>query len=256
MSAFGNYARYYDIIYSKKDYAGEVRYVHNLIQRYFPNSKSILELGCGTGRHAELLCNLGYDVCGIDASSEMLKLANRRASDRHLPWTGELSFVHGDIRNFQLDRRFDVVIGLFHVISYITCNDDLIGVLRLVKEHLKPEGGLIFDCWYGPGVLSDSPVVKELKFEEEDLEIVRTAKPVMRPNENIVEVNYHIVVRRKQSGETEVIKEVHKMRYLFGPELEMFLSGAGMDIIAFEQWKTGKEPGLNTWSVCFVGKVR
>jgi len=258
MSIFGNYARYYDLIYRDKNYAGEAEYVHSLIQRYFPDARSILELGCGTGRHAELLCDLGYDVCGVDSSDEMLESATNRIKKRSLDpdKNQELSFLHGDIRDFHLDKRFDVVIALFHVMSYITCNDDLRGAFRLIKEHLRPKGGLIFDCWYGPAVLTDIPKVRILKLEDESIEIMRTAEPTIHPNENVVEVNYNIYVRAKKSRETEVIKEAHEMRYLFSPELEMMLSESGMDIVAREQWETGKEAGFDTWSVCFIGKAQ
>ena len=258
MSVFGNYARYYDLIYRDKNYVGEARYVHALIQRYFPDTRSILELGCGTGRHAELLCDLGYDVCGVDSSHEMLELATNRIKKRSLDpdKRRELSFLHGDIRDFHLGKRFDVVIALFHVMSYITCNDDLRGVFRLIKEHLKPKGGLIFDCWYGPAVLTDMPTIRILRLEDENIKIMRIAEPVMRPNKNIAEINYHIYVHSKKGGETETIKETHEMRYLFRPELEMMLSESGMDTVACEQWETGKESGLDTWNVCFIGKAQ
>ena len=53
MSVFGdNYSRYYNLLYSDKDYLGESRYIDGLIQKYSPGAKNVLDLGCGTGRHA------------------------------------------------------------------------------------------------------------------------------------------------------------------------------------------------------------
>jgi len=78
----------------------------------------------------------------------------------------------------------------------------------------------------------------------------------MRPNKNIAEISYHIYVHSKEGGKAETIKETHEMRYLFRPELEMMLSESGMDIVACEQWETGKEAGFDTWSVCFIGKAQ
>jgi hypothetical protein len=76
MSVFGNYARYYDLLNKDKDYEKEADYVHGLIQRYAPGSKTILDLGCGTGRHDFLLAEKGYSVTGIDMSEQMLSIAN------------------------------------------------------------------------------------------------------------------------------------------------------------------------------------
>ena len=60
MSVFNEYARYYDLLYRNKDYAGETDYVHNLIQAQIPDAKSILNLGCGSGRHDRCLVDKGY----------------------------------------------------------------------------------------------------------------------------------------------------------------------------------------------------
>ena len=76
MDVFNLYARYYNLLYKEKDYAGEAEYVHKLIQKYQPGAKSILDLGCGTGRHDILLAEKGYSVTGVDRSEEMLAVAN------------------------------------------------------------------------------------------------------------------------------------------------------------------------------------
>jgi ubiquinone/menaquinone biosynthesis C-methylase UbiE len=78
MTVFSNYARYYDLLYQDKDYAGEANFIHGLIQKHTPNVRKIQELGCGTGKHAELFFKMGYEVLGIDISYDMLEAANRR----------------------------------------------------------------------------------------------------------------------------------------------------------------------------------
>ena len=68
MGQFGNlYSQYYDLLYQDKDYLAETNYVDNLIQEFGRcNSKTMLDLGCGTGKHAELFCDQGYKVHGVD----------------------------------------------------------------------------------------------------------------------------------------------------------------------------------------------
>ena len=79
MTQFGElYSRYYDLIYQNKDYFSEVEYIESLIKKDSIEIKTILDLGCGTGRHDELLCDKGYVVHGVDISEEMLKIAETR----------------------------------------------------------------------------------------------------------------------------------------------------------------------------------
>jgi len=71
-TVFGEYARYYDLLYRDKDYAAEADYIARLVHEFHPGAKSILELGSGTGIHAGLLAEKGFSVHGIERSAEML----------------------------------------------------------------------------------------------------------------------------------------------------------------------------------------
>jgi len=253
MSVFGAYSRYYNLLYRDKDYAGEARYVGSLIRKHLPDAMSILDLGCGTGRHDLLLAGMGYEVTGVDRSEEMLAIATaQRTSHNGHPST--LNFVNGDIRTVRLGTSFDVVISLFHVLSYQITNDDLETAFATARAHLKPGGIFIFDCWYGPAVLTDRPVVRVKRLEDETTSVVRIAKPVLYPNENLVDVNYQVFVKDRTTGVVEDLRETHRMRYLFLPELEQFMAMNNLCMVEHAEWMTGKEPGLDTWGVCFVAR--
>ena len=55
-----HYVDYYDLFYENKDYGGEVEYVRGIIDRYNKNATSIIDLGCGSGRHSRLLAERGF----------------------------------------------------------------------------------------------------------------------------------------------------------------------------------------------------
>jgi SAM-dependent methyltransferase len=254
MNVFGHYARYYDLLYKDKDYTAEAEYVHTLIQRHSPKAGSILELGCGTATHAGFLAKKGYQLHGVDQSGEMLEQARSRLAAMPEEEAKRLSFSRGDIRHIQLQRKFDVVVSLFHVMSYQTSNEDLSAAFAAAGAHLRDTGIFIFDCWYGPAVLTDRPVVRVKRLEDEAIFVTRIAEPVMHPNENLVDVNYHVFVRDKSSGAVEELRETHKMRYLFRQEIDLFLRQTGMEVIEAAEWMTGKTPGFDTWGVCFVAR--
>lgn len=252
MSVFGSYARYYNLLYRDKDYTAEAQFVHELIQSYSPAAKSILELGCGTGVHATLLADRGYRVCGVDLSPEMLEQANQRVETLPEHQAAQLTFQQGDVRSIRLDRTFDVVVSLFHVISYQTVNEDLQAAFATARQHLNSGGLFLFDCWYGPAVLSDRPSVRVKRLADEILSVTRIAEPVLYPNQNWVDVNYQILIQDSLSIET--LQETHRMRYLFQPEVELLLSQAGFDYVTAGEWMTNQEPGCDTWSVYFIGR--
>jgi SAM-dependent methyltransferase len=250
MSIFGAYSLYYNLLYKDKDYAGEVEYVHRLLGKYRPGATSILDLGCGTGRHDIVFAGKGYVVTGVDRSEEMLTVANSNLSFAPSPPI----FARGDIRTVRLDRQFDAVLSLFHVMSYQTSNEDLQAAFATACAHLGPEGIFIFDCWYGPSVLTDRPAIRVKRLEDASVSVIRLAEPVMHPNENTVDVNYTIIIKDKKSGNADELKETHTMRYLFKPEVAMMLKLAGLELIHGEEWLTGKVPGFDTWGVCFVAR--
>ena len=59
MSVFADYSRYYDLLYRDKNYVGESKYVAGLIRRHAPETKTVMEMGCGTGLHAATMAALG-----------------------------------------------------------------------------------------------------------------------------------------------------------------------------------------------------
>lgn len=251
MGVFEAYSKYYDLLYRDKDYAAEAEYIHGLVQKFRPGAESILDLGCGTGRHDLLLAAKGYAVTGVDVSSSMLDAAKAVT-----PPGSRLEFIHGDIRDIRLGRTFDAVIALFHVMSYQTTNGDLKRAFGSAASHIGKGGLFIFDCWYGPAVLTDRPEKRVKKLEDNCTEIIREATPAMHPNENLVDVNYSVMVRDKETGVTEKIIEKHVMRYLFTPEILSLFDENGFELSYCGEWITGREPGFGTWGVCFVASKR
>lgn len=252
---FTNYAHYYDLLYQHKNYAGEVDFVDELIQACMPDATSIFELGCGTGIHASLLAEKGYAVHGVDLSYTMLEAAQRRLLNLPAQQAAKLQFSQGDVQSVRVNQTFDAVISLFHVVSYQTTNHALKATFETAKVHLKPGGIFLFDCWYGPAVLSDPPSVRIKRLQDEKIQVTRIAEPVMNFNQNTVDVNYQVLIRDRKTHEVEEVNEVHTMRYLFQPEIDLLFSQHGFTSVTMGEWMTYQEAGKHTWNVYFVGKV-
>jgi SAM-dependent methyltransferase len=252
MTVFNAYAHYYDLLYQDKDYGSESQHVHETLQKHAPGTTSILELGCGTCGHAVHLANKGYTLRGIDSSAEMLERAKARVKALPPELSSRISLSQEDIRRFRCESRFGAVIALFHVMSYLQTNEDLEATVNTAKSHLDAGGLFLFDCWYGPAVLTDPPAVRVKRMEDDRTSVLRTVEPQMLANDNLVKVHYEVFVRDKATSQVEVCEETHVMRYLFTPEVEGLLTRAGFQWVTSFEWMTGRQPGVDTWSVCFV----
>ena len=246
MSVFKDYSNYYDLLYNDKDYASEVEYIHSLIQAECPKAKTILNLGCGTGKHDFLLAQKGYNITAVDLSSTMIDIAKKNNESDHI------EFSIGDIRSLKLDSKFDVVISMFHVMSYQVEDADLNAAFSTAKTHLKEDGVFIFDCWNATGVLSDPPHKRVKNVENENMKIHRKTTPISLPEKNCVDVIFDIEISNKETDESFEISETHRMRYLFPEELQTAGKNAGLQMAKSYKWLTTKTPEHSDWYSLYI----
>lgn len=251
MSNFGLYSQFYDLLYQDKDYAAEVGYVCDLLEKHATGSnRTILELGSGTGAHAELMARKGFSIHGVELSANMLESARRR----EVAGNGAIRFSQGDARSYRVGQAFDAVISLFHVLSYQVTDDDLGSMLETASAHLNVGGVFVFDFWYGPAVLWQRPTTRVKRLENGVISVVRIAEPKLHDADNVVDVNYTVFAQDHEDGRIEKLEETHRMRYFFLSELDSFLKNSGFTRLVAEEWLTGAPPSKETWGVTIVAK--
>jgi SAM-dependent methyltransferase len=119
-------------LYRQLPELGEATIVHGVV----PAGASVLDLGCGTGRIAARLVELGHDVVGVDQSADML--AHVAGAET----------VHAPIAGLDLGRTFDVVLMASHLVN--TPDDaDRSALLEAAARHLAPDGSLVAE-WHPP----------------------------------------------------------------------------------------------------------
>jgi SAM-dependent methyltransferase len=241
---FKNYSKYYDLLYQNKNYQDEANYVSNCIKKYFPSALSILEFGSGTGGHGLLFQKMGYDIFGLERSEEMVQEAVKQG----------FNSIQADITNFEIHKKFDVVVSLFHVISYLTDNTSLEKVFKNAFNSLTTGGLFIFDIWYSPAVYSQKLETRIKRVENEEISVIRIAEPERYSIQNIVDVNYSILVKDKKSKSWIEFKEKHPMRHYSIPELKLLAMFTGFEFLKAEEFLTGKKPSENTWGVTLIFK--
>ena len=256
MEVFGDYARYYNLLYKDKDYSSECSFVLECLRQCGRSPQTLLDLGCGTGRHAFETARQGLAVTGVDMSQTMLAMGWQALKSFSASATCPLpEFFEGDARSVRLGRTFDAVTSLFHVMSYQNTEEDALAELETARQHLQPDGIFLFDFWYGPGVLTDPPTERDKVMEDADTLVLRHATPVHRFNDNIVDVHYHIALTDKHSGERKELSEKHSMRYWFFPELEYLARKAGFSVAGRGRWLGFSEPDTSTWNAWIALKL-
>ena len=243
------YSNAYDLLYADKKYEDEALYVAAKVRGAHPAAKSILELGSGTGRHARLMCDQGFEVVGIERSVGMLDKARETPRE-------SLTYVEGDIRTCEVGRKFDAVVSLFHVVSYLTSNDDILAAFANARRHLDPGGILAFDFWYGPAVLTCKPENRLRQLKSGDLEVTRFAHTDLDFNKNIASVFYNLFIRDAKANTLHTQDETHYMRYFFLPELMMLLGTSDFEFLSAEEWMTSGDLGSTTWNGFVLAKAK
>lgn len=248
MSNFQKYSAYYDLLYRDKDYEGEAQYVADTLRAVSPGIRKVLEFGAGTGKHGRLLAGKGFEVRGIERSAEMAALANSMA----VPGPGSFTCRVGDIIDVSPGEKFDAVIALFHVISYLTDNAALLKVFRTASDCLDSGGTFFFDVWHGPAVLTERPTERTKAVADDRYSVRRTARPCLDTNAGTVKVVYEMECEDALSKTTDRFGEEHLMHYLFPTEVDLLARSAGFQIVKTEEFLTAAPVSSSTWGVAYV----
>ncbi len=128
------YARMYDTI--NGDRSENIDLLGALIRKHRPQSKTVLELACGTGSVLQGLAG-EYEIMGLDMSPAMLRVARKR-----LPNT---PFVQANMVDFKLSTAFDVVYCFHNSMNHLVMFDEWSALFENVARHLKTGGLFIFD---------------------------------------------------------------------------------------------------------------
>ncbi|AFZ36192.1 Methyltransferase type 11 [Stanieria cyanosphaera PCC 7437] len=136
-SAYDSFARVMNEDWGTEDSEAVLPDVEALFLKHLPQQSSILDLCCGTGHLARKLQDKGYQVTGIDGSSELLRYARDNAP--------QSKFIVDDARYFKLPASFNGVISTNYGLNHITKLEELTWVFQNVYTTLLSNGLFVFD---------------------------------------------------------------------------------------------------------------
>ena len=237
-SNFKEYAKYYDFFNSEKDYKKECSYIDSIIKRFNPRTKTILDIGCGTGLHDFELAYLDYEVTGIDISKEMIEIAKIEAIKRNK----NVAFYVDSDQGYIAPHKFDSIISLFHVISYQVTDVKLSKLFEVANNNLISGGLFIFDYWY-------TPAVEFLKLENREKTVTVDGKSYTKSSYPKTEAtDIHRISITINSNEFSFTEE-HLMKSFIPEHFSKFTD---FKILENYAWLTTTAPSHTNWSAITV----
>ncbi|HEX5077384.1 MAG TPA: class I SAM-dependent methyltransferase [Gemmatimonadaceae bacterium] len=210
-------AELYDLIYgSFKNYEEETDRLFHVLSRARPRLKTVLDVACGTGEHARLLAERhGLSVDGVDLDPTFVQIAQRKVPAGR--------FVQGDMSNFDLGRRYDVVMCLFSSIGYVRTLDRLTRAIGCFRDHLEPGGVIVVEPWFPPGVMTYGYTSTDVG-ESGGLRVVRRARTEIDGRLSRLHFDYDIT----RNGQTRHVSEIHELGLFTLDEMRGAFEGNGL----------------------------
>ncbi len=192
---------------------------------------TVLEIGCGTGRILIPTARAGVCITGLDKSTEMLKICQRKLKDESREVSDRVKLVHADMSNFNLGSKFSLVTIPFGPFNCLVSVEEQLRCLNCIKRHLHHNGALVLDLFY--------PSSREFSSGEEGFSV---KTPFEMPDGRSVTWGLHFnsVDYNRQVIHEEMIYDVHypdghderlvypsPLRYFFRYEVEHLLARAG-----------------------------
>jgi SAM-dependent methyltransferase len=213
-----DFAAYYDLITSHKDYVAEVEALAALIDRTTTAARPrVLDIGCGTGAHAALLSERDYEVTAIDPSPEMARRARAKAA-RAAVRCADLATLDA--------RDFDFAYSVYNVVNCLDSLEALLDFARQAAARLVEGGTLLLEAWNPVAVIAAPPEKVVRTYESDAGRVSRTALP--RPDflRQRLDLDYEIVVQ-DGSGRADAFTVTHELMLFTPLEIEFALRAAG-----------------------------
>jgi len=209
-------ARYYDLIYSWKDYKKEADTIRRLISKYKKSKgNDLLEVACGTGRHIQYLKD-NFKILATDINSGMLGVARKNIKG--------VTFRQADMVKLNLDREFDIVVCLFSSIGYVKTYPNLKKTLFNFARHLKKGGVVIIEPWFTkPTYKVGSPHLTT--YGDDNIKIARESVSRVRGDISIMDMHYLVAERGK---DVKHFVDRHELGMFEPKKILEFMKGAGL----------------------------
>lgn len=265
MEVYTSFAQVYDALMDDIPYDAWCEYVNVLLKEYqIEDGAPILELGCGTGNITRRLAGQGYRMIGLDLSEEMLSIAKEKqikiydTSGAELDFSSQsvndidhILYIRQDMKEFTLGECVSVIISLCDSMNYMLDDQELLAVLKRVKEHLAPGGIFIFDMKtpYFYQEICGNNVFAE---DREDVSYIWDNCFDEERRINEYALTLFVPFKEGSSNLWQKFTEFHYQRAYEIFEVKRIIKESGLTLHACYEAFTHKKPGKKTERVYYI----
>lgn len=182
-------AKYYDLLYSWKNYKKEANQIKKLISKYKKSDgNELLEVGCGTGHHLKYLKN-NFSCTGTDINTGILNIAKKSVKG--------VIFKKADMTRLKPNKKFDIITCLFSSIGYAKTYQNLIKTIKNFAKHLRIGGIVIIEPWFTESTFK-AGMPHMTTYDGKDIKIARLNVSKIRDNTSVIDMHYLIAEKKKE----------------------------------------------------------
>ena len=141
MASYGDFAYYYDSLTENVDYDKRCEYIRGLLADNGIGKGILLDLACGTGTVSLLMSDMGYDVIGVDASEDMLSVAQEKKMESG----ADVIFLCQRMEELDLFGTINACVSTLDSINHVTDAETVREIFRRVSLFMEDKGIFIFD---------------------------------------------------------------------------------------------------------------
>lgn len=243
MEAYSGFAEVYDFLMKDVDYDRWVDYIESIFKKFSLTPKKILELACGTGNITNRLAVRGYEITGIDISSEMLTFAKNKAIDLGV----NISYINQNMKELDYSDEVDCVLCLCDGFNYILEETDLISIFSKIYSILKDNGIFIFDI---SSYYKISKILGNNTYAENFEDVSYIWENYFNDETNISELDLTLFLRKNELFER--IQESHAQRAYTADEILKLLRKSNFQKIHVYNAFTFNNPDSTDERINFV----
>ena len=227
---YKQFAKYYDLIYTKKDYKSEFDYQNKLIKKYQKSKgKDLLEVACGTGRYLEY-CEKTYHCTGFDLNQAMLNIAKKKLKKTKLH--------QGNMQTFDLHKQFDIVTCLFSSIGYLKNTKQLEQTIVNFSKHLKPGGVFLISPWLSKQAFKVCSIHMN-GYYDDNIKITRAVVSKFK-KPNISVMDFHWMIAERNKDVKYISGDKHELTMFTEKEFKTAFTKAGLKVDFIKQNKDSR----------------
>ena len=141
MASYGDFAYFYDNLTDNVDYEKRCSYIKGLLAENGVGEGILLDLACGTGTVSLMLSDMGYDVIGVDASEDMLSVAQEKKMESG----ADVIFLCQRMEELDLFGTINACVSTLDSINHVTDEETVREIFRRVSLFMEDKGIFLFD---------------------------------------------------------------------------------------------------------------